>query len=141
MIALSTCETSWQAGLLQLLQKAEENRNYYLAILNSPACAQAHTRFREYFSQLLLGPLTGDSSALSAREVSHARAQVSIIFSVLDQWGRGQLDLSPEEIICFVESLLASAYGRPSAFPAEKRADGNADLYGSKCSPPPCGVQ
>ena len=28
MIALSTCETSWQAGLLQLLQKAEENRRY-----------------------------------------------------------------------------------------------------------------
>lgn len=115
-LGTGACDSPWKDRLLKLLYKLREDRNYFLAVQNSPACSDIQTFFREKLGELLDTSGTGHEGPETARETAHIAAQSTITLLVLEQWGCGKLELSPEEIVSFIESQLDSVY---HATPAE----------------------
>lgn len=115
-------ELSWKEHLLGLMREVKENKNYFLAVQSSPACGDIQSFFREKLSEFLHALDTGTGGMDTAQDREHITAQATIILMILEQWGCGKLELSPEELLCFFESQLNRTQQLNTA-------DGNGGLH------------
>lgn len=101
----------WQEGLLQLFQYLQENRAVCLCALNSLSRTHLKHFFHTDIYAIIHHTLSGMADQVGYRDRPEelellTHFYVIALAGLIESWLLGEIDKTPQELICFVDNML-----------------------------------